>query len=378
MRTDELRAELQQLADEIEPRFVADRAALQRRARRRGPNWVAGLAAVLVLLLGVGGALVVARNNTNAAGDSKKVAPTRLHHIDVVVTPDSQAVQQVLRRSPLVADYARFPAGSSLSLCVRGIGFAVESSTPNSDITQQLQQQLGSAGQVRDISNGDDSDAEIFMKLTATDAEVNELQARLALDRDLAQVRYLDHEAAYEEFKRIFADQPGLIASTLPSQLPESFRIRLQPNVSEQAVINRYQHASGVDNLISRDNTGADVFANTDFQPRKEPEIFMQIDATNHEIDAVREQLASDPNVRSYQFLDQQAAYEKFKQIFKDQPALIASTKPRDLPASFVVTLKDPSLNSTLQTRYADLDQGIDTVILPGGQPPTSAPCNTP
>jgi cell division protein FtsX len=380
MRTDELRTELQHLADEIEP-FTADRTALQRRARRHRPNWTAGIAAVVVLVIAVGGALVVLHNRNDAAGGSKKVASSRLRNVDVTVSPDSSSVQRILERSLLVARYAPFRADSALGLCVREAGFAVQSATPNSDIAVELQRELGSAGHVHDVTHGNDFDVEIFMKVAATDLEVEELLAQLKLDRDLAQVTYVDHQTAYDEFKRIFADQPALIASTRPSDLPESFRIRLASVASAPTVATRYRHALGVDTVITADR-GAQLFGQnaplsaTFGATRTDPEIFMKVDATDAQIAAVRQALATNPDVASFQFLDHDQAYAKFKHIYRDQPGLIAKTTPNDLPESFVVTLKDPSMGAALQAVFELLD-GVDTVVLPP-QSATATSCTTP
>ena len=49
-----------------------------------------------------------------------------------------------------------------------------------------------------------------------------------ALAADTEQVksfRYLDHQAAYNEFKEDFKDQPALVESASPEVLPESFRV---------------------------------------------------------------------------------------------------------------------------------------------------------
>ena len=71
-----------------------------------------------------------------------------------------------------------------------------------------------------------------------------------------------------------------------------------------------------------------------------ELEIFMKVDSPQSEIDAMRGQLdANKAEVKSYRFLDHKAAYEEFKKIFKDQPALVETTTPDALPQSFRVVL---------------------------------------
>ena len=52
---------------------------------------------------------------------------------------------------------------------------------------------------------------------------------------------------------------------------------------------------------------------------------------------AVDAELKKDPQVKSYKYLTQQDAYDIFKKDFADQPALVESTKPSDLPESFRV-----------------------------------------
>jgi cell division transport system permease protein len=67
---------------------------------------------------------------------------------------------------------------------------------------------------------------EIFMKVNASRSDVDAMKSQLDADKALVKsYRYLDHNAAYAEFKRLFHDQPALIESTTPDVLPESFRV---------------------------------------------------------------------------------------------------------------------------------------------------------
>ena len=57
--------------------------------------------------------------------------------------------------------------------------------------------------------------------------------------------------AAYEEFKRMFADQPSLIESTTADALPTSFRIAVRKGVDPETVAARLGGSAGVDEALT-------------------------------------------------------------------------------------------------------------------------------
>src|SRR5215218_7828050 len=69
---------------------------------------------------------------------------------------------------------------------------------------------------------------EIFMRVNATDNEISALTSALANDPQVRSVKFLTKEDAYEEFKRLFPDQPDLVATTDAKSLPSSFRVAPQ------------------------------------------------------------------------------------------------------------------------------------------------------
>ncbi|HWS48039.1 MAG TPA: permease-like cell division protein FtsX [Acidimicrobiia bacterium] len=91
-------------------------------------------------------------------------------------------------------------------------------------------------------------------------------------------------------------------------------------------------------------------------------EIFMKVTASDQQVKAIGDELRSDPMVKSITFLDHNAAMNEFKKDFANQPALIESTTPENLPESYrVVPVK---AEKTEQIRIAYKDQlGVDTVI---------------
>ncbi|HEY3095990.1 MAG TPA: permease-like cell division protein FtsX [Acidimicrobiia bacterium] len=88
-------------------------------------------------------------------------------------------------------------------------------------------------------------------------------------------------------------------------------------------------------------------------------EVFMKPDATQQQIDAVRNDLDHDRQVRSAKFLSKEDAYEEFKRIFRDKPDLVTSVDATALPASFRVAPKDVKQTKQLAEKY-NTRQGVD------------------
>jgi len=93
-----------------------------------------------------------------------------------------------------------------------------------------------------------------------------------------------------------------------------------------------------------------------------ELEIFMKVGSTAKQVQVIETELKADPQVKTYRHLSQQDAYNIFKKDFADQPALVDSTKPSDLPESFRVEPQQAELTAPLALRYED-QQNVATVI---------------
>jgi cell division transport system permease protein len=93
-----------------------------------------------------------------------------------------------------------------------------------------------------------------------------------------------------------------------------------------------------------------------------ELEIFMKVTASTNNITSIQTALANDPSVKSFQHLTKADAYALFKKDFADQPALVQSTKPSDLPESFRVAPKRAEDTQILANSYTDRPD-VDTVI---------------
>jgi len=91
-------------------------------------------------------------------------------------------------------------------------------------------------------------------------------------------------------------------------------------------------------------------------------EIFMNVDASNGQIAAVEKELAGSPEVKDFEFLTKQDAYEVFKRIFSDQPALVGETGPEDLPTSFRVVPTQAEFTESVANRFTGRT-GVNSVI---------------
>jgi cell division transport system permease protein len=95
-----------------------------------------------------------------------------------------------------------------------------------------------------------------------------------------------------------------------------------------------------------------------------ELEIFMQVKASQAQIDAVRDQLKADPNVKSQRFLDHDAAYAEFKKLFADQPVLVENETPAGLPTSFRVVPVKPEFTTVIGNSFQNVP-GVDQINTP-------------
>jgi len=91
-------------------------------------------------------------------------------------------------------------------------------------------------------------------------------------------------------------------------------------------------------------------------------EVYMKTDATKEQIDALRNQLNNDRQIKSANYISKEQAYNDFKRIFKDKPDLVSSVDPSALPASFRVAPTQVRQTTTLRDKY-NTRPGVDEAI---------------
>lgn len=93
--------------------------------------------------------------------------------------------------------------------------------------------------------------------------------------------------------------------------------------------------------------------------------VFMNPEAGEQEIEAVRADLQNSPAVESIEFIDKDAALEEFRRLFSDEPELVESVDKADLPTSFRVVPVDKSAAAveSLSTQFEG-KPGVREVVL--------------
>jgi hypothetical protein len=238
-------------------------------------------ASLLVLLLvgtatGVVAVVSSGRDGVQVASSHKELGRELRYLSGYVVPKDASRgtfarVQQALERSAVVERYVVMPPGwasvrLATDLC-RQSPCAPDSTDrlplacaalDTGSFAVQLVRSPVAATRLRDGLGGDATlyttadlgDVELWMSIGATSAQTTRLRTAIAADHDIASYRFLDHQAAYREFKNLERDQPALLASVLPTDLPESFRLYLRSSASPAAVQHRYQRFPGVHDAV--------------------------------------------------------------------------------------------------------------------------------
>jgi cell division transport system permease protein len=100
-----------------------------------------------------------------------------------------------------------------------------------------------------------------------------------------------------------------------------------------------------------------------DFTTEKvEVAVYLQDSISSADRTRLYGQLTNMPEVQSVRYESKQQAFERFKRIFANQPALINNVTSGALPASFRIKLTDPSKYDVVAARLAG-DPGIEQVI---------------
>lgn len=98
------------------------------------------------------------------------------------------------------------------------------------------------------------------------------------------------------------------------------------------------------------------------YYDKLEVSIYLTDEITTPQRTAVTTQLDASPEVASYQFLTKEQAFERFKRLFRGNPQLIANATKDDLPATYLVRMKDPERYTVLAQQFPAGKAGIDQV----------------
>ena len=152
---------------------------------------------------------------------------------------------------------------------------------------------------------------------------------------------------------RLAADQPPTEASGVLDRLHGRRRRRRIVQGTAGAALVVGAVVAGVA-LAASDGDGSSVVATAtapadpaakavaELPADADQEVYLRPDAPDTAIEAVRAALVADPRVAAFHYLDHDAAYARFVDLFEERnPQLVEFTTPASLPTSFLVLLVD-------------------------------------
>src|SRR3954464_15792383 len=93
----------------------------------------------------------------------------------------------------------------------------------------------------------------VFMDPAAAQPQIDAVGRQLNENPQIKSSKYLDHDAAYEEFKVLFANDPTLLENITPADLPTSYKVFLKDG-SSTAVLSlteEFRKAPGVKEVVA-------------------------------------------------------------------------------------------------------------------------------
>lgn len=92
---------------------------------------------------------------------------------------------------------------------------------------------------------------EVFFVPTATQQQIEEVQAELDDSPNVKKYRFISKEKAFEIFQDIFADQPELVETTDPEALPASFRVVPEDPALTGSIAAQFRGRPGVEEVLT-------------------------------------------------------------------------------------------------------------------------------
>jgi cell division transport system permease protein len=94
---------------------------------------------------------------------------------------------------------------------------------------------------------------------------------------------------------------------------------------------------------------------------RVEVSVFLRDDASPEEIEALGRRIEEIPEVQDTFFENREQAYENYRELFRDNPALVENVGPEAMPQSYRIKLVDPEDFPVIRARLAG-DPAIDEI----------------
>jgi hypothetical protein len=176
----------------------------------------------------------------------------------------------------------------------------------------------------------------VYLELVATPEQIQGIRDELDA-MGLEPYEFVDREATYQEFQQLFADSPDFVGSIRPEELPERFQITAEVSADEFAVL---ETLPGVLRVEAAPNCPPEDGLSDVVEDRcgtATAFVYMEPLATPEQVQVVRDELEA-LALEPYEFVDREATYQEFQQLFADQPDFVDSITPEQLPERFQIT----------------------------------------
>jgi cell division protein FtsX len=204
-----------------------------------------------------------------------------------------------------------------------------------------------------------DGDVEVIVYLDpdTTEPERQALEAKLADDPAIRGFSYVDRAATYEEFLRLFEDEPEFVDDVRPEDLPTSFKV--VPEDASASSVRRikaaYEGESGVKQVVTA--TGlVDLLDRSPLKPGVEVAIYLNPGASEEQRRAIETALEADAAVKDFEYLDKAAMFDELRPRIEEDPDVAAGAGLEDMPTSFEVDPEDSGAGSLrrIEESYED------------------------
>lgn len=97
----------------------------------------------------------------------------------------------------------------------------------------------------------------VYLRTDASQDQIDAVGRELEQSPEVANVKFFDQNASYEEFKRLFSDSPEMVDSVRPEDLPPSYRVEPvnKDADSVESLANTFRDRAGVKDVILASKT---------------------------------------------------------------------------------------------------------------------------
>lgn len=180
----------------------------------------------------------------------------------------------------------------------------------------------------------------VWMVVDATFLQIEAVSDRLDELPEVERYLYVDEAATWDDFSAYFADEPEILQSVTPGQLPTSFEVSTTDPARVATGLNGLGGIDEVD-VLEPETIDAALVARL----AAEPEgliVFLRVGASEAEVAEVAVWLELQSAVDGYRYIGEEETWDNFAEYFADDHELVELVRPDQLPTSFDVITDDP------------------------------------